>query len=73
MQLKTAVKNVVDWNVATPEEAVMMASYVPAKSAHVLDKCGSIAPDKDADFLVLNPDMTLSETYLNGESRYQAK
>ena len=72
LQLKTAVKNVVDWNVATPEEAVMMASYVPAKSAHVLDKCGSIAPDKDADFLVLNPDMTLSETYLNGESRYQA-
>ncbi|MBA1392835.1 N-acetylglucosamine-6-phosphate deacetylase, partial [Lactobacillus sp. XV13L] len=40
--------------------------------ADVLDKCGSIAPDKDADFLVLNPDMTLSETYLSGESRYQA-
>ncbi|MDF7638155.1 N-acetylglucosamine-6-phosphate deacetylase [Lactobacillus sp. ESL0791] len=72
LQLKNAVKNVVDWNAATPEEAVMMASYVPAKSAHILDKCGSIAPDKDADFLVLNPDMTLQETYLNGESRYQA-
>lgn len=73
LQLDVAVKNVVDWNAATPEEAIMMASYVPAKSANILDKCGSIAPDKPADFIVLNPDMTLSETYLNGKSRYQAK
>lgn len=68
--LKNAVKNVVDWNVATPEDAVMMASYVPAKSVNILDKCGSISPDKDADCLVLNPDMTLNETYLDGCSRY---
>ena len=72
LQLKQAVKNVVDWNIVTPEKAVMMASYVPAKSAHILDNCGTIAPDKDADFLILNPDLTLSETYLNGESRYKA-
>lgn len=72
LQLKIAVKNVVDWNVVTPEDAIMMASYVPAKSVNILNKCGSISPDKDADFLVLNPDMTLSETYLDGKSRYQA-
>ncbi|WEV70781.1 N-acetylglucosamine-6-phosphate deacetylase [Lactobacillus sp. ESL0785] len=72
LQLKTAVKNLVDWNIATPQEAIMMASYVPAKSAKILANCGSIAPDKAADFIVLNPDMTLSETYLNGVSRYQA-
>lgn len=72
LQLKQAIKNVVDWNIVTPEKAVMMASYVPAKSAHILDQCGTIAPDKDADFLILNPDMTLSETYLNGKSRYKA-
>ena len=72
LQLKQAVKNVVDWNIVTPEKVVMMASYVPAKSAHILDNCGTIAPDKDADFLILNPDLTLSETYLNGESRYKA-
>lgn len=72
LQLKDAVKNVVDWNVATPEDAVMMASYVPAKSSHILDNCGSIKPDKPADFVVLNHDMTVSETYLDGVSRYQA-
>lgn len=72
LQMKDGVKNVVDWNIVTPEDAVMMATYVPAKSAHILDNCGSISPDKDADFLILNPDMTLQETYLNGESRYKA-
>ena len=70
--MKDGVKNVVDWNIVTPEKAVMMASYVPAKSAHILGDCGSIMPDKPADFLILNPDMTLSETYLNGESKYKA-
>lgn len=50
----------------------MMASYVPAKSCNLLDKCGVIKPDHSADFVVLNHDMTVSETYLNGESRYKA-
>ncbi|MBD5430673.1 N-acetylglucosamine-6-phosphate deacetylase [Lactobacillus sp.] len=72
LQLKDAVENIVDWNVVTPEDAVMMATYVPAKSSNILDNCGSIKPDKPADFIVLNSDMTLVETYLDGISRYQA-
>lgn len=70
--LKQAVKNVVDWNIVTPEKAIMMASYNAARSAHISDRCGSIMPDRDADFLILNPDLTLSETYLDGVSRYKA-
>lgn len=72
LKLNQAVKNVVDWNGSTPEEAVMMASYVPAKSCKVADKCGSILPGRDADFIVLDPDMSLSATYLDGQSRYEA-
>lgn len=72
LQLKDGVKNVVDWNIATAEDAIMMASYVPAKSSKILEKCGSIMPDKPADFLILNPDLTLQETYLDGKLRYQA-
>ena len=49
-----------------------MASYTAAKSSKVLDKCGIIADGRDADFIVLNDDMSLSETYLDGVSRYQA-
>ncbi|WP_125713411.1 N-acetylglucosamine-6-phosphate deacetylase [Companilactobacillus kedongensis] len=70
--LKDAIKNVVDWNIATDEEAVTMGSYVPAKSSKIADKCGSITPGHDADFIILDDDMSLSETYLDGESRYQA-
>ncbi|MCG4282224.1 N-acetylglucosamine-6-phosphate deacetylase [Lacticaseibacillus saniviri] len=72
LKLDEAIKNVVDWNGVTPEDAVKMASYTAAKSCQVNDKCGSILPGRDADYLVLNPDMTLAETYLNGEQRYQA-
>uniref|UniRef100_UPI00262890A9 amidohydrolase family protein n=1 Tax=uncultured Lactobacillus sp. TaxID=153152 RepID=UPI00262890A9 len=69
--LKDAVKNLVNWNVVTPEDAVMMASYVPAKSMSMTRKCGIIKPDHDADFVVLDDDMSLVETYLNGVSRYR--
>lgn len=70
--LKDAIKNVVDWNIATDEESVTMGSHVPAKSCHIDDECGAILPGRDADFIVLNDDMSLEETYLDGESRYQA-
>ena len=45
--------------------------YVKANSVHMNDKCGVIKPDHDADFVVLDDDMTVEETYLNGVSRYQ--
>lgn len=32
------------------------------------DKCGSIMPGRDADFVVFNPDLTLVETYAGGNS-----
>ncbi len=69
--LKDAVRNLVSWNDATPEDAVMMASYTPSRSVGLLDRCGVILPDHPADFIVLNPDMTLEETYVNGQSRYR--
>lgn len=72
LKLNDAIKNVVDWNISTPEESIMMGSYVPAKSCKVNDRCGSILPGRDADFLVLNKDMSLAETYLDGVSRYKA-
>ncbi len=71
LKLKEAIKNVVDWGIATPEQAVLMATYVPAVSCKIDDTCGSISAGRDADFIVLNPDMTLSATYLDGEKRYE--
>lgn len=70
LKLKEAIKNVVEWNIATPEEAVMMASYVPAVSCKIDDQCGMIKKGRAADFIVLEPTMDLVATYLDGAERY---
>ncbi len=72
LKLKEAIKNVVAWGIATPEEAIMMGSLVPAVSCKIDDKCGSIAPERAADFIVLTPAMDLVATFLDGVCRYEA-
>lgn len=73
LQLKDAVKNVVKWGIATPEEAIYMASTAPAKSIRMDGECGKIATGYGADFIVLNPDLELIATYLDGVCRYQVQ
>jgi len=72
LKLKDGLKNVVEWGIANPHEAVMMASFNPAKSVHIDDVCGQIREGYDADFIVLDKDLELVATYLDGEKRYQA-
>lgn len=71
LRLMDAVKNVYDWDIATIEETIRMASIVPAKSCHIDDLCGSLQTGHDADFLVLDTQLNLHETYLNGVSVYK--
>ncbi|MDQ0199959.1 N-acetylglucosamine-6-phosphate deacetylase [Neobacillus ginsengisoli] len=73
LQLKEAVKNTVNWGIATPEEALYMASTASAKSVGLDGECGMIAIGYDADFIVLTPELNLTATYLDGICRYQAK
>ncbi|MEH7306097.1 N-acetylglucosamine-6-phosphate deacetylase [Neobacillus drentensis] len=73
LQLKDAVKNVVAWGIATPEEAIYMASTAPAKSIGMDRECGKIAISHDADFIVLTPELELTATYLDGVCRFQAE
>lgn len=72
LELKDSVRNVVGWGVASREEAIRMASLAPAKSVGIDHLCGQIAPGFDADFIVLNDELELLATYLDGEKRYQA-
>ncbi len=60
------VKNVYDWNIVSAEQAIRMGTEVPARSARIDDRCGLIAPGRVADFVVLNEDLTLADTYLGG-------
>lgn len=67
LKLKDAVKNVVDWQIADVFEAIQMASLIPAKSVGIDDVCGKLKVGYDADFIVLDKDLDLKSTYLNGE------
>lgn len=66
LTLDRAVQNVVRWNVVTAEQAIRMASEVPARMSLIDDVCGFIAPGYAADFNVLEADLTVRETYLGG-------
>lgn len=72
LEMITAVQNVVAWGIATPEEAIQMASIVPAKSVGIDDRCGQIKSGYAADFLVLDQNLNLEETYLDGKSVFKS-
>ena len=70
LELIQAVQNVVSWGIATPAEAIQMASLIPAQSVGIDDVCGQLAKGYAADFIVLDEKLDLQETYVDGESVY---
>lgn len=70
LRLCDAVKNVVEWGIAEAHDAVNMASIVPARSLGMEERIGSIAPGKAADLNILDGDLNLLETYIDGERRF---
>ncbi len=64
--LAQVVKNVYDWNIVTAEQALRMATEVPARSAGIDGRCGSIKPGRAADFVVLDAELNLEATYMAG-------
>ena len=67
LKLKDAVKNIVEWEIADVFEAIQMASLIPAKSVGIDDVCGKLKVGYEADFIVLDKDLDLKATYLDGE------
>ena len=53
-------------------EAVRMASLTPAKVIGVAERKGSLAPGKDADFVLLSPELTPLRTVLGGRTAWSA-
>lgn len=68
LKLKDGLKNVINWGLASPFDAIQMASLVPAKSVGIDDVCGKIEVGRDADLTILNKDYDVEAVYLNGES-----
>ena len=66
LKLKDAVKNLVDWQIADVYEAIQMASLIPAKSVGIDNVCGKLKVGYDADFIVLDENLDLKSTYIDG-------
>lgn len=72
LKLSQAVKNVLDWNIATAKEAIDMATIIPAKSVGIDDVCGILKEGREADFIVLDEKLNLKKTYLDGNLVFEA-
>ncbi|MGT2828806.1 N-acetylglucosamine-6-phosphate deacetylase [Streptococcus hillyeri] len=72
LKLKDGLKNVVKWGLATPADAIKMASLVPAKSVNIDNVCGQLTAGYAADFIVLDKELNLVATYIDGEKRFEA-
>lgn len=72
LKLKDGVKNVVSWGIADVAQAIQMASLIPAISVGIDKVCGQLKEGFAADFIVLDDNLELVATYLDGEKRYQA-
>lgn len=70
LKLKDAVKNVVDWQIANVFEAIQIASLIPAKSVGIDNVCGKLKVGYDADFIVLDDDLDLKATFIDGEKLF---
>ncbi|UQS84156.1 N-acetylglucosamine-6-phosphate deacetylase [Bombilactobacillus thymidiniphilus] len=70
LRLNEAIKNLVNWNLVTPAQAIQMASATPAKSTNLAQEYGAILPGRAADFIVLDEQMNLQATYIDGQERY---
>lgn len=72
LKLKDGLKNVVEWGLASPADAIKMASYVPAKSVNIDDVCGQLKEGYPADFIVLDKELNLVATYIDGQKGFEA-
>lgn len=70
MSLMQAVKNVVSWSIASRDEALRMASSTAALANGIAQTCGSIAPERNADFIVVDNQLNLLKTFIGGTEVY---
>lgn len=71
LTMDQAVRNVMGAGL-TFEEALPMATCVPAESIGLDDQVGSIAPGKVADIILLTPDYRVAMTIVQGQVVYRA-
>ncbi len=71
--MDAVVRNVVDWGIAPPAQALSMASAVPAHVAGVGARKGRIEPGYDADIVLLSAHLDVEETWVGGRCVYRSR
>jgi N-acetylglucosamine-6-phosphate deacetylase len=71
LQMSSAIQNILKFTGCSLQDAVKMASENPAKSLNIFNRKGSIAPNKDADLVVLDKKLNVVLTVCQGKIVYE--
>ena len=72
LTMDRAVRNIVKFTGRPLAECLQMATLTPARSIGVADRKGSLEPGKDADVVILTPDLEVVSTMVRGTVVYSA-
>ena len=72
LTLDAAVRNVREFTGRPLAECLQMATLTPARSIGVADRKGSLEPGKDADIVLLTPQLNVAKTIVGGNVVYSA-
>ena len=65
-----AIRNIEKFTGCSINDIVRMSSYNPSIIAKVNDRKGSVEVNKDADLIILDKELNLKMTMVNGEVLY---
>lgn len=71
LHMNNAIRNIKNVCNLTLEEAIDKATINPAINLKINDKKGSINIGKDADFVIIDKDLNIYRTYVNGKLVYK--
>ncbi len=67
LTLDVALKNIIKFTNKPIEELIPLFTTNPAKMLNIFDRKGSISINKDADLILLNKDLQVEKTIVNGK------
>lgn len=67
LSLDTAVRNLIKFTGCTLPQAIKTVSHIPARLLGIADRKGKIAPNYDADLVLLDADLQVVKTIINGQ------
>ena len=72
LDMALAIRNAIKLLDITPETAFLMACGAPASFLGLQDECGTIAAGRCADLVLLNDDLIVRETWIEGQHETSA-